>query len=189
MTARKPDARTRAGQGSAARSSRQALADEPRRGEELLSEDELRQQIRNEFTQESLPSVKAPPGWHYCWLSITSQHDPIHKRLRIGYKPVPFDELIEAGQGQGFDSYKLTDGEFSGCVSCNEMVLFKISQERYQLIMAEFHHHMPLEEERALKAKAKASEDSKSTRASIKFDDEDEGMEQLGKDPEIIPSF
>jgi hypothetical protein len=31
------------------------------------------------------------------------------------------------------------------------MVLFKIPQEIYQEIMAEFHHHMPQEEEEALK--------------------------------------
>ena len=34
-----------------------------------LSAEERRKLLRQEWVQEVLPSVKAPEGWHYCWLS------------------------------------------------------------------------------------------------------------------------
>lgn len=101
--------------------------------------------IRSEFQQEALPTVPVIPGWHVCWLSTTSAYDPIHKRMRLGYAPVRMEEV------KGLDTYRMKSGEFEGCISCNEMVLFKIPEETYQAIMMEFHHNMPLEEEENLK--------------------------------------
>jgi hypothetical protein len=183
------DARTRRTEGASTRSSREALADESRRGDDLLSEDDLRRMIRDEFVQEALPQIKPPPGWHYCWLSTTSQHDPIHKRLRVGYQAVPFSELTETGQDAGFESYKVAAGDFAGCVSCNELVLFKITNRRYQMIMSEFHHRMPLGEEESLRAKATTGEKDSSGKKLVNFDTEDEGMKELGKAPAIAPEF
>jgi hypothetical protein len=113
-------------------------------GTELTAEQQ-RALIRNEFQQEALPRVPEKAGWHFCWLTTTSSYDPIHKRMRLGYQPVRAEEL------EGFNSLRMNAGEFEGCVSCNEMVLFKIPTERYLAIMQEFHHNMPLEEEEALK--------------------------------------
>jgi hypothetical protein len=111
----------------------------------VLTAEQQRALIRNEFVQEALPRVPDIPGYHLCWLSTTNSYDPIHKRMRLGYEPVRMDEM------PGFESMKMKSGEFEGCISCNEMLLFKIPTERYLAIMEEFHHNMPLEEESALR--------------------------------------
>lgn len=188
---RKGDARTRANDDLEARASRETQVDASRgEGDDLMSLDELRDQVRSEFVQESLPQLKPPPGWHYCWLSVTSQHDPIHKRLRVGYRPVNFEELLAQNQGKGFENYKQIGGEFAGAVACNEMVLFKIINERYQIIMSEFHHRMPLEEERSIKAKVEtANKADSSGKKLLTYDTEDEGMKELGAEPAVDPVF
>jgi len=39
---------------------------------------------------------------------------------------------------------------FDGLVHCNEMVLFKIAESRYQQIMGFYHHKKPLQEEEGI---------------------------------------
>ena len=58
----------------------------------------------------------------------------------------------------------MTEGEFAGCVSCNEMILFKIEEELFQEIMKYLHHDLPMGEEELLKANTVIEqEDSKGT--------------------------
>lgn len=106
-----------------------------------LTDQERRRALRDEFQFEALPKVPPIPGFHLCWLSTTNQGDPIHKRMRLGYTPVKVEEV------QGFDHLRLKSGQFDGAVSINEMILFKVSNERYQDLMVMAHHDMPLEEE------------------------------------------
>jgi len=180
---------TRTAQKSAAsRASREALVSAAQPGDALLSEAEMRALVRSEFRQEALPQLQPPPGWHYCWLSMTSQHDPIHKRLRLGYKPVPMEELMEDGKHEGFEGFKLRDGEFAGSVSCNEMILCKIPQARYQAIMAEFHHHMPLEEEQAIRRKVEESATDRNGKKLVGTSEDDEVMKELGQ-TKAVPEF
>lgn len=47
-------------------------------------------------------------------------------------------------------------GQWDGFIGCNEMVLFKVPVERFQDLMAIFHHDMPLEGEQAIKEQAMA---------------------------------
>lgn len=118
-----------------------------------LSQDELEKLIVSEFEQTALPQPPAIPGWHLCWLTTQSQYDTIQKRQRLGYKPVRRDEV------PGFDpsnGQSLTD--FQGFVTCNEMVLFKIPDDRYQAIMKYFHHKKPLEEEAGVVANIEAAQ-------------------------------
>lgn len=131
--------------------------------------------IRNEFMQEALPRVPEIPGWHLCWLSTNNSYDPIHKRMRLGYQPVKVQEM------QGFESMRMNSGEFEGCVSCNEMLLFKIPMDQYRAIMHEFHHNMPLEEEEALKRQLVREDlaDSKGKKLGQVTEDSD-GFEDLG---------
>lgn len=139
-----------------ARGSR-AEEDTPRTNDEgtALSLEERRAMIRNEFLQEALPKAPSIPGFHCCWLSTTNSYDPIHKRMRLGYTPVSADEV------RGFESLKAASGEFPGAVACNEMVLFKIPMETYMMIMQEFHHIMPANEEEAIRAQlVRGEEDS-----------------------------
>lgn len=99
-----------------------------------------RRRAFREFEQAVLPPVPQIPGFHTCWLSTTNQYDPIHRRERIGYVRVKPEEV------PGFDSMTVKSGEFSGSVSCNEMVLFKIAEEDYQDMMEYYHHERPIEE-------------------------------------------
>lgn len=101
---------------------------------------------RNEWTAEALPTVPPQPGIHYCWVSTTNQQDPPHRRIRMGYQPVRAEEL------PGFEHLRMKSGDWEGCISINEMLLFKIPDELYQTIMKELHHTAPQEEEELLRS-------------------------------------
>ena len=103
---------------------------------------------RDEWRQSALPSVPEIPGWHLCWLSTTNSYDSIDKRMRLGYVPVKSDEL------PGFDNYRVTAGERTGYIACNEMLLYKIPMDHYQDIMTHFHHEQPLEEASKIRVQA-----------------------------------
>ena len=109
--------------------------------------EERRRLLRQDWVQEVLPTVKAPEGWHYCWLSTTNSTDPIHKRIQLGYSPVKASEV----PGFTTSQYAISGGDFDGCIACNEMLLFKIPQERYQDLMTIYHYDMPAEQEQAIR--------------------------------------
>lgn len=99
-----------------------------------------RRRARNEFQQTVLPSIPDIPGFHLCWLATNSQYDPIHRRFSLGYAPVRADEM------PGYDMYKVKDGDQSGHIMCNEMLLCKMPMDVYQDIMLEHHHYQPMDE-------------------------------------------
>lgn len=107
--------------------------------------EERRKMLRNDWKQEFLPNPPKLSGYHFCWLSTESKMDPIHNRIRQGYEPVKISEL------PGMEKFTMKDGDFAGYVSCNEMVLFKIPEELYQLHMSVFHHEIPLEHEQGIR--------------------------------------
>ena len=116
-----------------------------------VSMEERRRMIRSEWSQDVLPTPPNVPGWHYCWLSTTNSTDPIYKRMQKGYEPVKATEI------PGFAQYRVIQGEFEGCVACNEMLLFRIPEELYQEYMTVMHYERPLDEEEILKANAAES--------------------------------
>jgi hypothetical protein len=136
----------------------------------LASANERRKMFR-EFQQEALPTPPARPGWHHCWLSMTNQYDPIYKRVRMGYQPVKADDIKD------FEHYRIKSGEYEGCISVNEMVLFEIPQEVYQEMMLEYHHYRPLEEEARIKANALSGE--KDSNGKMLGSIEGEGISEL----------
>ena len=102
--------------------------------------------FRDKWQNSALPDIpeNAIPGFHLCWLSTTNNYDSIDKRMALGYEPVKAAEL-----GKGFETLgKMSSGKFEVCVSCNEMVLFKIPEEVYQEVRSEEHtselSHIPL---------------------------------------------
>ena len=99
-----------------------------------------RRRARNEFQQTVLPSIPEIPGYHLCWLATNSQYDPIHRRFSLGYAPVRADEM------PGYDMYKVKEGDQSGHIMCNEMLLCKMPMDVYQDIMLEHHHYQPMDE-------------------------------------------
>ena len=113
-----------------------------------LSMDERRQLMRSEWVQDILPTPPVVPGWHFCWLSTTNSTDPIYRRMQKGYEPVKVSEI------PGFRQYRITEGEFEGCIACNEMLLFKLPEELYQEAMRYFHYELPQAEEEMIQANA-----------------------------------
>jgi hypothetical protein len=111
--------------------------------------------FRDKWQNSALPDLPkdAIPGFHLCWLSTTNQYDSIDKRLALGYEPVKAAEL-----GKGFESLgKMSSGKFEGCVSCNEMVLFKLPEEIYQEVMRMLHLEDPLEHQRNITANVRST--------------------------------
>lgn len=111
-----------------------------------LTMEERRALLRSDWNQEVLPTPPRSDKYHYCWLSTTNSSDPIYKRMQKGYEPVKSSEI------PGFRDYRVTEGEFEGCVACNEMLLFKLPMELYQDLMSYFHNELPHEEEEMLRA-------------------------------------
>ena len=125
--------------------------------ERIASEDpdnkskrERAEAFRDKWQNSALPDLPAGiiPGFHLCWLSTTNNYDSIDKRVALGYEPVKASELGKGFEGLG----KMSSGKFEGCVSCNEMVLFKLPEEIYQEVMRMMHLEDPLDHQRNITA-------------------------------------
>ena len=130
--------------------------------ERMVSEDpdaklkrERVEAFRDRWQNSALPDLPQNiiPGFHLCWLSTTNNYDSIDKRMALGYEPVKAAEL-----GKGFENLgKMSSGKFEGCVSCNEMVLFKLPEEIYQEVMRLMHLEDPLEHQRNITAQVRST--------------------------------
>ena len=109
--------------------------------------------FRDKWQNSALPDIPADaiPGMHLCWLSTTNTYDSIDKRMALGYEPVKAAELGPGFEGLG----KMSSGKFEGCVSCNEMVLFKLPEDVYQEVMRMLHLEDPLEHQRNITAQVR----------------------------------
>jgi hypothetical protein len=119
------------------------------------SKRERAEAFRDKWQNSALPDIPGGtiPGFHLCWLSTTNNYDSIDKRMALGYEPVKAAEL-----GKGFESLgKMSSGKFEGCVSCNEMVLFKLPEEIYQEVMRMLHLEDPLEHQRNITANVRST--------------------------------
>ena len=122
---------------------------------EDLSNRERIEAFRDKWQNSALPDIPkdAIPGMHLCWLSTTNTYDSIDKRMALGYEPVKAAEL-----GKGFETLgKMSSGKFEGCVSCNEMVLFKLPEEIYQEVMRMMHLEDPLEHQRNITSQVRST--------------------------------
>ena len=109
--------------------------------------------FRDRWQNSALPEIPKDllPGFHLCWLSTTNTYDSIDKRMALGYEPVKASELGKGFEGLG----KMSSGKFEGCVSCNEMVLFKLPEDIYQEVMRMLHLEDPLEHQRNITAQVR----------------------------------
>jgi hypothetical protein len=150
-SAKSADDRTRRDNAPSVRGDFSARQDADRTSQTgLMSTDELDQFLRDEFDQVALPNPPKMPGYHFCWMTTTSSYDSIAKRQRLGYTAVRRSEL------PGFDPSNGKDLEqYEGFITCNEMVLHKVPEERYQGIMKYFHSTRPAEDTQAILAKIK----------------------------------
>jgi hypothetical protein len=113
--------------------------------EEKFAMAQDRRRFRNEFQQVALPTMPEIPGYHLCFLATNSQYDPIHRRFQLGYTPVSASEM------PGYDMYRVKDGDHSGYIMVNEMLLCKMPMDVYQDIMLEQHHWAPMDEAEKIK--------------------------------------
>jgi hypothetical protein len=113
--------------------------------------EELEQLLRDEFEQTSLPSPPPIPGFHLTWLNKTGTYDPLQRRLRLGYVPVRQSEMpqFDPSSSASVSGNQRDDGD----ILCNEMILCKIPEARYQAMMRQFHHKRPLEDEAGIVAR------------------------------------
>ena len=122
---------------------------------EEISKKERVAAFRDKWQNSALPDLPPGiiPGFHLCWLSSTNNYDSIDKRMALGYEPVKASEL-----GKGFENLgKMSSGKFEGCISCNEMVLFKLPDEIYQEVMRMLHLEDPLEHQRNITAQVRST--------------------------------
>jgi hypothetical protein len=148
-----------------------------------LSKEEQRRIFRDEFTQEALPKPPPIPGFHCCWLSATNQWDPIPRRVRMGYTPVTPDEVPD------FAYLTQKSGQWEGMIGINEMLLYKIPTDTWKVMMHEFHHDQPLEEERGIKNRTLAIGEElhdSDGKALVQMEGD---MEHLGRQPRRKPGF
>jgi hypothetical protein len=119
------------------------------------SKRERAEAFRDKWQNSALPDLPGGiiPGFHLCWLSTTNNYDSIDKRVALGYEPVKASELGKGFEGLG----KMSSGKFEGCVSCNEMVLFKLPEEIYQEVMRMMHLEDPLDHQRNITAQVRQS--------------------------------
>jgi hypothetical protein len=119
------------------------------------SKRERAEAFRDKWQNSALPDLPKGiiPGMHLCWLSTTNNYDSIDKRMALGYEPVKASDLGKGFEGLG----KMSSGKFEGCVSCNEMVLFKLPEEIYQEVMRMMHLEDPLEHQRNITANVRSS--------------------------------
>ena len=139
------------------------LADRVQETKERIAEEdpnnkskrERAEAFRDKWQNSALPDLPAGiiPGFHLCWLSTTNNYDSIDKRVALGYEPVKASDLGKGFEGLG----KMSSGKFEGCVSCNEMVLFKLPEEIYQEVMRMLHLEDPLEHQRNITANVRSS--------------------------------
>jgi hypothetical protein len=119
------------------------------------SKRERAEAFRDKWQNSALPDLPAGiiPGFHLCWLSTTNNYDSIDKRMALGYEPVKASELGKGFEGLG----KMSSGKFEGCVSCNEMVLFKLPEEIYQEVMRMMHLEDPLDHQKNITAQVRST--------------------------------
>ena len=129
------------------------IADRAVVGESDLARRERLDAFRDKWANSALPDLPGGiiPGMHLCWLSTTNTYDSIDKRMALGYEPVKASELGKGFEGLG----KMSSGKFEGCVSCNEMVLFKLPEDIYQEVMRMLHLEDPIEHQRNITAQVR----------------------------------
>jgi hypothetical protein len=128
------------------RASTEAQAD-PIRGEALPpSAEELAALLREDAMANALPTPPKIPGWHSCWLSTTNTYTPIQHYIRLGYVPVKPEEI------PAWQYLKQHSAQIGDTITCNEMVLYKVTDSAYQQIMKTVHHDKPNAEAERLKA-------------------------------------
>ena len=145
-----------------------------------MEDDERLEMFLAAFLNAALPEIPELPGFHTCWLSTTNPKDTIPMRMRIGY------QLVKPQEIRGWENNTLTNGEFSGYVGVNEMVLAKLPARLYQLYMQACHVKMPLDEASKMRYKAeRIKEQARSQKSNVDIFDGIEHMDDHAPTPDF----
>lgn len=121
-----------------------------------LSQDEREQMLRDDALQNTLPIPPKKAGVHWFWGSLTNPYTPIEWYMRLGWKPVKFEELA----GWANANMRGKSGEYAGCITVNEMVLMRGDETAYQRYMRILHHEKPMQEQERMRQSMRSVEEA-----------------------------
>ena len=178
------DARLTKNAGASVRGDRTDSDNDRTQNNGIVTDAERRRMLREDWVQEILPKPPEMEGFHTCWLSTTNSADPIFKRVQRGYTPVKTSEV------PGFGNFKAAEGDYAGCVTCNEMLLFKIPMQLYQDLMAIYHHDMPQENEQAIYERVQQVAESEKDNSGRQLGQvEGDGFQNMARGSSRRPTF
>lgn len=109
-----------------------------------LTDAERVDMLRRSLFQAALPDLPKKQGFHRCWLTTQNPRDPVHGRLRLGYR------LIKAVEIPEFSGLATKGGDFVGCLMVNEMIAAELPIHLYEAFMRECHFDGPMQQEEAI---------------------------------------
>lgn len=116
-----------------------------------LSDAERVDMLKRSLFQSNLPDLPKKPGYHRIWLTTTNPRDPIHGRIRLGYRLLKSDDIPE------FQDLATKGGNYDGCIMVNEMIAAEIKIHLYEAFMRECHFDSPMQQEEAIYNEAVAA--------------------------------
>lgn len=112
--------------------------------ERELTDKERVDMLRRSLFQAALPDLPKKPGFHRCYLTTANPRDPIHGRIRLGYRLLKAEDIPE------FSDLATKGGNYDGCIMVNEMIAAELPIHLYEAFMRESHHDAPLQQEEAI---------------------------------------
>ncbi|MFZ5784009.1 MAG: hypothetical protein ACOY4R_27740 [Pseudomonadota bacterium] len=111
---------------------------------------ERRRRLREMLMETLLPNLPKKSGWHRCWVSTSHPNDTPHRRVRLGYRFLRYDDMRK--EGWDCDEYAVKDAAttYHGCIMWREMVGMECPEELFVDIMREVHHDAPLDQSRSI---------------------------------------
>lgn len=103
-----------------------------------LSDEEFNRRIRKNQIHGGFPSYPPLPGWHTFWASTELRNpDNVLYREQLGYR------LVKAMEVPGHHAEDIKTGTYEGCIGFGDLVLMKIEDSRYQMLMDYYHNELP----------------------------------------------
>lgn len=142
-----------------------------------LSEEEFLKRARTLSSASVLPKPPEIPGFHLLWAPVHSQNisDTVQFKQSLGYVIVKPEEV------QNFASQSNRSGQVEGCVSHNELVLMKIPNKYYNMLMKEAHHDQPLLQEQSIKQRIRENMNDNEGKSVIRDEAEMTGINSLAR--------
>lgn len=131
----------------------------------------------DDWSFDKLPQLPVIPGYKTIWLSTTHKQDTISRRQKLGYTPIRPEEAPD------LSAYASLSGEAAGVIQCEELVAYKLPEEKWIKYMTHFHHTRPLMDESGIKEEIeRIQEQAMSYKGKVEYEGgADSGFHQLGR--------